>query len=409
MKKLLHISAHMGGGVGKAISGILKGLGEYDNTLLLLESTKDQKYINMCNEINIIISKDIKRIKEEAQKADAVILNWWCHPLFAEVFKALNNENLKLLLWSHINGLYYPYLPFEFVDMFDRLMFTSPCVFENKYWTLEENNIIRDKLEIVYGMGEFDPCLSKHKINYQINDKFKIAYSGTLNFSKVHGRFPEICRGIKEILPTAEFHMFGRYDKEFSELFDSEYVKFHGFTDDLEEILPEMDAFCYPLNPENYATTENALLEAMAAALPVIVLNNPAERNIVTNGKDGVIVDNVSNVAESVKQIYQDIDFRKLIGNNARQTVIERYNFKKNCGNFKKSVEYIISASPKKYHFSALELTKPYGYFRFFCGNDWEKVNSYLKGNKNVTLPEIFFGEGKSSFKQFNRYYNLFK
>ena len=400
----------MGGGAGKAISGILKGLEEYENTLLLLEPTNDPKHINVCNElnINIIISKDVKRIKEEALKADAVILNWWCHPLFAEVFKALDNENLKLLLWSHINGLYYPYLPFEFLEMFDRVMFTSSCIFENKYWSSDEIKAIKEKSEIVYGIGEFNPCLSKYKADYQLNDKFRIAYSGTLNFSKAHSKFPEICHRIKEIIPDTEFYMFGRYEKSFSELFDNTYVKFYGFTNNLEEILPEMDAFCYPLNPENFATTENALLEAMAAALPVIVLNNPAERNIVTNGKDGVIVADASDIAENMKHIYQDIGLRKLLGSNARKTVIERYDFKKNCENFKNCVEYVISGSSKIYDFSLSELTEPYKFFEFFCGTDWERVSSYLNGNKNVTLPEIFFGEGKSSFKHFNRYYHIF-
>ena len=58
MKKVLHITAHLGGGAGKAISGILKYLNQYENTVLLLDEPTETKYVECCksNGVNVAVA-----------------------------------------------------------------------------------------------------------------------------------------------------------------------------------------------------------------------------------------------------------------------------------------------------------------------------------------------------------------
>lgn len=331
MKKLLHIAAHMGGGAGKAISGIIKNLPQYDNTLLLLESPVEMIYINECLEkkISLVVSSDTKQILKLALESDAVVFDWWFHPLSVNVLNALDNIDVRLLLWSHINGIFYPYLPYKFINLFDGCMFTSPCVFENDYWKEEEKNKIKSLSEIVYGMGEFKAENNTAKEDYDIKDYLKIGYSGTLNFSKMNEKFPEICEIVHKKIPDVIFEFYGKCEEGFKKLFNDKYVEFKGYSNKLEEILPDMDIYCYLLNAENFATTENALLEAMAVGLPVIVLNNPAERCIVSNNETGLIAENKEQIIMHIQTLYSDKELRKRLGSNARKLIIKNIPLKK--------------------------------------------------------------------------------
>lgn len=407
MKNILHIAAHMGGGAGKAISGILKQTSNYNNILLLLETPQDTKYIDICraNGVEILVSDNEHNIRIHAQNADVIVLDWWCHPLFFKVLRALNNIEARIILWSHINGLYYPYLPFDFLDAFDACMFTSDCTLENSEWTTEEMLTIKEKSEIVYGMGDFRPSDITAKKDYNISEKCRIAYSGTLNFGKMNTCYPQVCSQITHLFPNTSFEFFGKYEENFRPYFDGLNVNFRGFRTDLEEILPQMDIYCYLLNEKNFATTENALLEAMASGLPVVVMNNPAERNIVIHNENGFIADTPEQVIQYIEKLYNNKQLRCTIGTNARKTVIEKYSYEENFRKYHKCLKQVLSQKTKKINFSKFTDDGVWGFFKCFCGNNY-KMDEILSGEAEINLPEIFFESNKSSPEHFIRYYN---
>ena len=409
MKNILHIAAHMGGGAGKAISGILKKNTCYNNSLLLLESPQDTRYIDICkkNDVKITISDDEKTIRQLAQGADIIILDWWCHPLFLKVFNALNDLETRIILWSHINGLYYPYIPFEFLEKFDFCMFTSECTFENNQWTSEQKSIIKDKSAIIYGMGEFRPSENKKKTDYDIKEKFNIAYSGTLNFSKMNDCYPQICCQTCSEISNTCFEFFGRYTEEFRKVFDESNVNFRGFITNIEEILTEMDIYCYLLNNENFATTENALLEAMASGLPIIVMNNPAERNIISHNENGFIANDSKQVISYIKKLYGSEELRRRIGENARKKVTEKYSYETNLKKYYACISNVLCMQAERKNFRNLFENGAWGFFIQFCGNEYKnKIDELLKCDCKINLPEIFYESSKSSPKHFLKYYN---
>ena len=159
-KRVLHIAAHLGGGAGKAISGLAIGLNAYfQNEVVLLERPEQERYVDLCkvNNVDVKVVFSAQEIVEHIKKFDYVIFSWWGHPLSHEVFKALEETEAVVFLWSHVNGLHYPHLTPEFIDLFDGTFFTSGCTYENPSWSKEQQARIRGNSEIVYGIGLFKP------------------------------------------------------------------------------------------------------------------------------------------------------------------------------------------------------------------------------------------------------------
>ena len=188
MIKILHIAAHLGGGAGKAVSGIVTELNEYKNDILILEQPESKKYYDICLDkgVNVIVSSDEDHISSLIQKYDIIVLDWWGHPLFYKVLKILNSVSSRIILWSHVNGISYPYLTYNFLKKMDSILFTSPCSLENDLWTIRELKYIRSNCAIVYGMGDFQPYDLPYKRTYKTAGKIKIGYVGTLNYSQLN-------------------------------------------------------------------------------------------------------------------------------------------------------------------------------------------------------------------------------
>ena len=407
MKKVLHITAHLGGGAGKAISGVLKYLNQYENTLLLLDTPTETKYLNSCveNGVKVVVESDVEKINSLIKQADVVVLNWWCHPLFVNVFKALKNTETRVILWSHINGLFYPYLPFDFLNLFEKIMVTSPCIFESTYLSGNQKDIIKNKTEVVYGMGDFNPENNPCKRDYDIKGICNVCYTGTLNYGKLNSAFPEICKKIKESVKNAEFQLYGRADENFKDSYNTDYVTFKGFVTNIEEKIVKADVFCYPLTKENYATTENSLLEAMAAALPIVVLNNPAERNIIIHNETGLVADSIEEFIDFSVMLCNDLELRKRLGENARKSVIQKYSCKENVLKFSLCVEEVLKKEKTITDYECLFGNTPWDFFKFFCGEDLKLINDILDG-KSLKLPAIYHSETKSSVFHFLRYFD---
>ena len=153
---ILHITAHLGGGAGKAISGTaLQGQRQFGDThrILLLQEPEKSGYVQACRDGGVgtaVWSGD----KSQLDWADVIAVSWWNHPTMAQFLHDLPPLSTPLVLWSHVNGCHYPYLPFRLAEQFDEVLFTSPFSLENPAWTDTERLQIRERAQIVYGMGD---------------------------------------------------------------------------------------------------------------------------------------------------------------------------------------------------------------------------------------------------------------
>lgn len=101
-------------------------------------------------------------------------------------------------------------------------------------------------------------------------------------------------------------------------------VIFLGHRDDIPNVLKTIDIFVFPSVTES---TSTALLEAMAMERPVLVSDIPALRDLITERENGMFfsVKEPRDIAEKVLLLKNDPQLRKLLGRNARKTVIEGF------------------------------------------------------------------------------------
>lgn len=81
--------------------------------------------------------------------------------------------------------------------------------------------------------------------------------------------------------------------------------------------------------PSLYEPLCNTLLEAMSQQKPVVASNVGGIPEIITNQKNGLLVDpyNASQLADAIKLFLSDSNYRKKLGHNAKLTVDENFSW----------------------------------------------------------------------------------
>ena len=84
---------------------------------------------------------------------------------------------------------------------------------------------------------------------------------------------------------------------------------------DVPFLLAQGDAFLLTSQQEAFG---NVILEAMAAGLPVITTPVGGIPDIITNGQNGILLDQVTpqTIATAIKHLFQDESLSSQMGNN---------------------------------------------------------------------------------------------
>ncbi|MFH1777347.1 MAG: glycosyltransferase family 4 protein [Candidatus Omnitrophota bacterium] len=313
-------------------------------------------------------------IEREIKKADIVVLHWWHHPLMAHFLSVLPGINMRLVFWCHVSGCNYPSLPLEFIEISHKTLFTTQYTFDNPYWTNSQKKIAKDKAAIVYGLGRLD--VNSVVSNRPQKNDFIVGYVGTLNFGKLHPDFIDYCAEVVFEIPTARFIMVGDIDNR-SGILEmarargiSQCFEFGGYKEDVSAQLFRFDVFGYPLNPYHFGTTENALFEAMAFGLPVVALNQCAEKYIIEHGKSGYLAEDKKHYAQLIRYLYDNSSERLRLGENAKKRIVGEFFMEANVHRFHNACEEILKMKKQICAFSGVLGQKPYQWFLACLGND---------------------------------------
>lgn len=278
--KILHIASHYGGGVGTIINAWIKKDTKNSHTLTYLNNVPENKKENQ-NLLDPAIMSEY----------DFCIVHVWNHPSLFDFLINTKKPDCRLIGWSHMAGLHAPYILFDkLIDYFDYFCYTSPV---SHY-----SNKIKPVIWSTGDMTEFQ----------NITPRFKIGYIGTLDFCKLSWEFVEICKNIS--IPEARFIIIGSGSDENtiinefkkSNFFDR--VDFIGYSDNIIQYLDTIDVFLYPLTEKHFGTCEQILGEVLSAGIPVIVLDNYAEKFIIKDGINGFVCKNKEEIAQKIKLIY---------------------------------------------------------------------------------------------------------
>lgn len=421
--RILHITAHLGGGAGKAISGIaIEGRRSFADIhqILLLQEPEKSRYVRECTENGVAVS--IWNGGYEAiQWADVAVVSWWNHPAMARFLRGFPPIKIPLVLWCHVNGCHYPILPYQFASEFDKPLFTSPYSLENPTWTQPERQTIRAQGEIVWGIGRFDPAQITPAPRRQTGDDFTVGYVGTLNYGKIHPEFVSYCEEVCKRIPAARFVMVGDRDETLERDVRlaglSNRFTFSGFVKDVPKLAGTFDVFGYLLNPQHYGTTENALLEAMALGLPVVAMRQNVEQYIIPAGA-GCLVENAQQYGEQMAFLWRNPTLREKMGRRARACVQECYDGRENARTFQNACCQAAKSEGKIHSFDFLG-DSPWKWFLYFLDErnrelfqsawaDWAagglSARESVRGTIRNCAP-ILKEERKSSLRHFSAVY----
>jgi glycosyltransferase involved in cell wall biosynthesis len=119
-----------------------------------------------------------------------------------------------------------------------------------------------------------------------------------------------------------------RLDALARELGLADAVIFAGFVDDVEEVYAALDLF---LLPSFFEALSNALMSAMAYAVPSIAFNCGGPAEVIEHGKSGLLIEagNVDALSASIATMLDDSGLRKMLGNQGRERIQENFSVEK--------------------------------------------------------------------------------
>lgn len=395
MIKILHITTHMGGGVGKFLSQTMQYETEhpspFEQRILLLEPAQKREHLDLCQKNHVEIKENVsfEEMKIDMEQADLVVLHWWHHPQMCAFLAQLPPIKMRLVLWCHVSGCNYPALPFAFAMLPQRIFFTTPYSYENPLWTEAQREQIKAKSAVVYGLGVNEReekqecgeviCEEKNTLKKESRSgegKFVVTYVGTLDESKIHPNFMGYCYEVVKKIPAVKFVMIGddtgseRLKEQAKQRKIFDHFEFVGYSLEVERYLQMSDVLGYPLNPYHFGTTENVVLEAMQAGIPVVMLNQCTEKYLISSMQDGCLIENESQYAEIMKYLYDHPQERKRIGYNAKQTVQKKFLMKDNVRTMHQEWEKVLHQEKRTYSFKEMMGSSPTDWFLRFLGEN---------------------------------------
>lgn len=373
--QVLHITAHLGGGVGKALSGLvaqesISGSG-VKHLIVCLEEPEKSQFVDRVRRYGgeVIVRPSMDRLEKLMEDSDIVQLEWWNHPATIKYLCSMSIPPIRLLTWCHVSGLHTPIIPKQLILASHIFLFTSQCSFESK----EVMSLIPefgDRLGVVSSSGGFIGLPEPRK---RANESISTGYFGSLNFAKLHPRYIEYLAAVE--IPGFKVKIIGDLcnkdvlNQQCDALGKAGMLEFTGFVPDVVSELDSINVLAYLLNPEHYGTTENALLEAMAMGIVPIVLDNPAERQIIDDYHTGLIVHSPDEFAEAIQWLSENPDERQRLGSQAAKSVRDRFSAEKMEASLNTYYRKILSMEKRKIVFSEIFGTDPSEWFLSCQGN----------------------------------------
>lgn len=333
--KILHITPHLGGGVGRVVLNYLDAVKtdpDFKHSVICLDYANEQaKEASRRTAFSLkdCMSQNTPSLLADVGSSDVVLIHWWNHPLLYALLVREDFPPSRIIFWSHISGFHAPYVfppaAFRFPDLF---AFTTPISLDTPE-VLALSDAERAKLRVIWSTGGID---SFSLIRPVPHAGFNIGYIGTVDYCKLHPRFLAMSSRIR--IPGACFTVCGGpgekvLQAESAAFRGSERFCFTGQVRDVWKQLAEFDVFGYPLAPYHYGTCEQALAESMAAGVPPVVMNNRAEVQMVRDGKTGIVASDEKSYILGIELLYADPDLRKRLARNAHNHAFRHYSMDK--------------------------------------------------------------------------------
>jgi phosphatidyl-myo-inositol alpha-mannosyltransferase len=165
-----------------------------------------------------------------------------------------------------------------------------------------------------------------------MDGKLNILFVGRLEKRKGFPHLLKAFPSIKAQVPQARLLVVGAYDKDDKEKF-VRYARQHGIRDvkfigyappdELPRYYRTAHVFCAPST--GFESFGLVLLEAMAAGVPIVASDIPGYRNVVAQGREGLLVTPKDEraIADAVVKLLRDAPLRERLASCGRETAQE--------------------------------------------------------------------------------------
>ena len=400
--KILHIAAHVGGGIGSAYVGL--GDCGQEQRVLLLEPPRDRTALDRVRSagFQVIQTTECLQIERELERTDVVVFSWHHHPALTRLLHDFPAVPIRSILWCHVSGNYFPHISAQFIQQFDQSIFATPFSMNLPQVKALGDAYLQKHCSVVYGLNDLTRFAHVERAPHE---RYTVGYVGTMGFCKLHPDFVDFCAAVG--MPDVRFLMVGAPSTQTELLKSAEekgiagQLQFCGQLPDVAPTLAQMDVFGYLLNPQHFGATENALLEAMAAGLPVVALDQCVERGIIRDGKTGLLVRSPEEYGNAVRYLRENPEKAALLGAQARTDIMKRYEIEENRRRFLAACGRALAEEKRLHHFD-----------EFFTGEpaDWflsavEADRQCFEENRPQNAGLIFREQTKGSPTHYFRYF----
>ncbi|UQZ91338.1 hypothetical protein C4J81_18750 (plasmid) [Deltaproteobacteria bacterium Smac51] len=327
-KPVLHVVAHLGGGVGRVLLNYLEAVrhGPRRHRLMCLDYANEEARAR-CAAASIPLADRLSERPEELAgalaEAAAAVVHWWNHPLMFKWLTGGRWPAARVLMWSHVSGRAAPQPITEALAAFPDL-FAAASPVSLKLPALAEA-AARNRARLLFstaGVGHLAGAAPK------AHHGFRVGYLGTVDYAKMHPDFIDLC--LSAGLPEAVFAVAGGPEhealrRETERRGVARRFEILGPVDDPQTFLSTLDVFGYPLNPDHYGTGEQVLIEAQAAGVPPVVLAGGAEEYVVEHGATGLAAPLAADYGPCLKQLHDEPEMRLKLSRQAAARAGERF------------------------------------------------------------------------------------
>lgn len=411
--RVLHIAAHLGGGVGRFLANVVGSDSQNAHEFCLLESPIDT---HLLTNISWHTFRSVEGTFDAfVSTFDIVQVEFWNHPLLFRFLLEHPLPGCRLIIYAHVSGIYAPnIIPPVIFALANTVVLSTPAAMEHLV-----DPIQRGKSRVIHEIGGVARTSNVRRVEH---DGINIAYIGTASLSKLHPGFIQACRALVKASSAIRFTVASNDDSshlsaEAEELGISSHFDFVHRANDIEGILSRADLFGYPLRPDHFGTGEQALLEAMGAGVAPVVLGNPAERSLVEDGETGIIAADIYDYVGAVQYCITHPMFAAKVGNQAKAFALANFSVAKTVGLFKRLYEDAMTkpkTSRQLGHLASTSQGHPgWSFFKQCLGEhtdvdryenaDSEMQREYFR-DKIVRSP-LLMSENKGGMRMYHRYF----
>jgi glycosyltransferase involved in cell wall biosynthesis len=340
--KVLHLTPHLGGGVGTVVRGYLSHVqadGPDTHSVVALDTLNPESRaflstIGCAWTDEAFDQPDL--IDAQVAAADVVLVHWWNHPQLQMLLMGHSLPACRLLLWAHISGVPSPNNFTDFITSYpDRLVFTTPLSFHApEIRALPAAQ--RDRITSIWSTAGVAPLKRRLQERRQAGltgHPREVGYTGNLDYTKLNSQFLHACSRLAT--DGAHFTVIGPLTQAFRRDFEASglrsVMEVTGFVDEDTKFsrMANFRVFGYPLARHHYGTCDQTIQEAQALGVPPVVLNNPMESYMVRHGHTGLVACTLGEYYQYVQLLLTDDALHDQLSSNAAHFAQAEYAIEK--------------------------------------------------------------------------------